>query len=503
MTIHECNDCHHEWVANTETTVAADEQIEQPYTDLGNARRLVADHGHDLRYAPQWGSWLIWHNTRWQEDITGETNRRAKAVVDGMITQQATITNDNERKALHKHWQRSQAASRLDAMIHVATTEPGIPIRIDQLDADPWLLNTSSGALDLRTCAITGSDRRHLVTKLAPTTIDPDAQCPTWEWFLNWAMQGDTELVEFLRRAVGYSLTGTVGEQCLFFLHGGGANGKSTFLSVIQHLLGDYAFAAEADLLLASNHERHSTGIADLHGRRIVVVQETDEGRRLDEALVKRLTGGDLITARRMRQDNFQFTPTHKLWMAANHRPTVRGTDHAIWRRIRMIPFTNSIDEKDQDHTLIDRLLAELPGITQWALAGCNAWQTAGLRPPAAVLQATLDYRTEQDHIGRFVDECCTLAEGLTVSARDLRNAYETWCNEAGERPWSEKAMAPHLVDRGCVKQRTMDSRLWRHIALAGTAATELSRRLDRGDWGKRASGDTPADHPVDDKELF
>lgn len=487
---HECNDCGHHWVPGAPTDDADEraQQIDQPYTDLGNTRRLVADHGHDLRYAPQWGTWLVWEGMRWREDITGEAHRRAKAVVDGMLTQMATLVGDDARKQLYKWWQRSQAAARIDAMVHLARTEPEIPVRVDQMDADPWALNTSSGTVDLRTGAITGADRRAMVTKLAPVHVEPASACPTWEWFIDWAMQGDAELVAFLRRAVGYSLTGTVGEQCLFFLHGGGANGKSTFLTVLQHMLGDYAASAEPDLLLATQNERHPAGIADLLGRRLVVVQETDEGRRLAEATVKVLTGGDTIKARRMRENFFEFRPTHKLWMAANHRPSVRGTDHAIWRRIRMIPFLASVAPDDQDPTLLDRLLAELPGILQWALAGCREWRSEGLRPPAAVLNATAEYRTEQDHVGRFLEECCTLADGLTITARDLRDAYEKWCSENGERPWSAKAMAPHLIDRGCVTQRAGGgaSRLWRGVALTGEAADELRRRiLDRG-WNDK-----------------
>lgn len=500
--------------STTDTDERADEQdapsLGQPYTDLGNTRRMVADHGHDLRYAPQWGTWLVWEGARWREDITGEANRRAKAVVDGMLTQMATITDDDARKALFKWWQRSQGAARIDAMVHLSRTEPGIPVRVDEMDGDPWLLNTASGAVDLRTGEIHDADRRAMVTKLAPVEVRPGSACPTWEWFIDWAMQGDHELVEFVRRAVGYSLTGTVGEQCLFFLHGGGANGKSTFLSVLQRMMGDYAASAEPDLLLATTNERHPAGVADLLGRRLVIVQEADEGRRLAEATVKLLTGGDTIKARRMRENFFEFRPTHKLWMAANHRPSVRGTDHAIWRRIRMIPFLAQVSPDDQDPTLLDRLLAEMPGILQWAIAGCHEWAQGGLRPPPAVLAATQEYRTEQDHVGRFLDECCTIADGLAITARDLRTAYEAWCTENGERAWSAKAMAPHLVDRGCEPQRGGGgtSRFWRGLALTGEAADDLRQRLNGSDWGRRASGDATfnerdASRAADDSGLW
>lgn len=443
-----------------------DGPIAQPYTDLGNARRLVATHGNDLRHAPQWGCWLTWDGHRWVEDHTGEVIRRAKAVVDSMLTEIATIGDSDGRKRLAAHWMKSQAAPRIEASARLATTEPSIPVTVDQLDADPWTLNTRSGVLDLRTGQLQAAERRQLVTKLAPVTLEADAECPTWEWFLDWAMCGDRELVGFVQRAVGYSLTGTVGEQCLFFCHGHGDNGKSTFLNVLQRLLGEYAAAAEPDLLLATTHERHPAGMADLLGRRLVVVQEVDEGRRLAEATVKQLTGGDTIKARRMRENFFDFRPTHKLWMAANHRPQVRGTDHAIWRRIRMVPFLAQIAEADKDAALPERLERELPGILQWALRGLQDWRQGGLRPPASVAAATAEYRTEQDHIGRFVEECCQLDAEMCVTAKDLRATYERWCAENGERPWSARAMGPQLVERGCERFQEGHEKAWTWVGI-------------------------------------
>lgn len=471
---------------------------DQPYTVLGNARRLVAEHGDDLRHVPQWSAWLTWDGARWTEDHTGEVHRRAKQIVDDFPGRLASIGDADERKRLFGWWMRSQSPAVLGGMVQLAATEPGIPVLVDRLDADHDVLNTASGAVDLRTGALHPAARDQLCTKLAAVRHDPGADCSQWKEFVRWAMCGDDELVSFVQRAVGYTLTGDVGEQVLFFLHGGGQNGKSTFLAVLQRLLGDYAFSAEADLLLAVGHERHSTGIADLHGRRMVIVQEIDEGRRLDEALVKRLTGGDAITARRMRQDNFMFQPTHKLWMAANHKPVVRGTDHAIWRRIRLIPFAATIADADKDPRLVERLIAtEGPGILNWALHGCLDWRRQGLRPPASVLDATKDYRTEQDHVGRFLEACCTLAPGLRIATKDLRAAYEKWCFEEGEKPWSARAMASQLQERGCTNEREAGgrTRLWQGLALSGDAAEELSRRLQLDDWSYRATGERP-EHP-------
>lgn len=436
------------------------------YTDLGNARLLVEQHGHDLRFAPQFGSWLHWDGHRWAEDMTGETQRRAKAVVDAMVTKIATVASQDARKKLFQHWMRSQSAGRLEAMVAVARTEPNMAVLVRELDADPLALNTKSGVINLATGALTPHDRHSLVTKLAPIALDSSATCPIWERFVDWAMGGDNELTAFVQRAVGYSLSGAVSEQCLFFLHGTGENGKSTFLTLLGRLLDDYAIAAEADLLLATTHERHSTGIADLVGRRLVVVQETDEGRRLAEATVKQLTGGDTIRARRMRQDNFEFRPTHKIWMAANHKPVVRGTDHAIWRRIRLIPFVAQLQPGERDDHLLDKLTAELPGILNWALEGARQWCKDGLRPPVAVINATTEYRHEQDHVGRFIDDACTLADDVMVPAKELRTAYEQWCEENGERPWSAKAMGPQLVERDCERLQEGRSKTWTWVGI-------------------------------------
>lgn len=476
---------------------------QQPFSDLGNARRLIAEHGHDLRHAPQLGHWLAWDGMRWAEDVTGEAHRRAKTVVDGMLTQMATLVDSDDRKKLFGHWMKSQSAPRLAAMVEVARTEPGVPVLVAELDADPWQLNTTAGVVDLRTGEVHPAERRALVTKLAPARPDPAAGCPTWLAFLEWAMQGDDELVGFIQRAVGYSLTGRVDEQVLFFLHGHGENGKSTFLNVLQAMLGDYAIAAEPDLLIASQGDKHSTGIADLVGRRVAVVQETEEGRRFAEATVKQLTGGDVVRARRMRKDFFEFRPTHKLWMAANHKPNVRGTDHAIWRRIRLIPFTASLAPGQKDERLLDKLLAELPAITAWALEGCLTWQRDGLRPPAVVIEATQEYRTEQDHVGRFIEDVCVLDAEQCVAARELRKAYEAWCEENGERPWSAKAMAPQLVERGCERFKVgrENESTWVGLALADQPRP-IDHTVAMGRVGRRiGSGATLATLATDSAE--
>lgn len=466
-----------------------------PYTDLGNARRLVHAHGRDLRYSPQLGAWFAWEGKAWAEDLTGTVHRRAKDVVDAMLTEMAEMTNSDDKKALNKHWMSSMSAGSLAAMVTVAKTEPQIPIMIHDLDANPWLFNTTNGTIDLSDSSFKAHARGDLITKISPVDYDPEATCPTWEWFVSWAMQDDAQMIEFVQRAVGYSLTGSTAEQVLFFLNGGGENGKSTFLGVLQHILGDYAISAEADLLLATDNERHSTGLTDLVGRRFVVAQELDEGRRLAEATVKQLTGGDKVRARRMRQDFFEFEVDAKFWIAANHRPQIRGTDHAIWRRIRLVPFTATIAGK-KDPTLPSKLLAESAGILNWALEGLRKWRDDGLGESATVTEATNSYRADQDHLGLFIDESCVIHPDTYCSARELRTVYEKWCEENGERPWGVRKVGNRLTERGFGREKRghANTYVWLGIGIASPFGP-IGQDRENGPQGPQWSD---ADHSPD-----
>lgn len=459
-------------VVDEQTTGDDQPIVEHQCTDLGNARRLVDAAGQDLRYVHEWGRWLTWDGRRWCRDLTGEVHRRAKAVVDAILVEAATTASPNRRDALMKWWKQSQAAQRLGAMVNIATTELPVPALVDQLDGDPWLLNVANGTLDLRTGALMPADRTQLLTKLAPVDFDPEATCPRFEAFLDLITGSDPELAGFIQRAVGYSLTGTVGEQVLFFAHGGGQNGKSTLMGVLQRILGDYAQAAAPNLLITTRDAEHPTAVADLVGTRLVVSQEVDQGRRLAEATVKALTGGDLIKARFMRQDFFNFWPTHKIWLSANHKPFVRGTDHAIWRRIRLIPFEARIPDDQRVNHYEHVLFAEASGILNWALAGCLEWQARGLQVPARVADATALYRDENDDVGRFISECCDLGPNLRAQATPLRERYVEWCEANGERPMSARALGPHLRERGLESTRDRA----RHSWWLGIAIREGSR---------------------------
>lgn len=331
----------------------------------------------------------------------------------------------------------------------LAQSEPGIPVMPADLDADPWKLTVLNGTIDLKKPRLGPHTRADLITKITPIAWDENATCPTWLRFLKDVMDGSESMISFLQRAVGYTLTGDTREQVLFFTLGAGANGKTTFLKTIQALLGEFATQAAPDLLIAKKGEVHPTEQADLFGKRLAICTEIESGRALAEVTVKQLTGGDAIKARRMREDFWEFEPTHKLWIAANHKPIVRGTDHAIWRRLLMILFgvTFTADRRDPD--LVQKLHAELPGILRWAIAGCVEWQRGGLQPPAEVREATDLYRGEMDVIGQFVAERCVSDRQGEITASALYKAYAAWCEANGERAVKQRAFGQAMTERG------------------------------------------------------
>lgn len=455
-------------------------------TDLGNARRLVARHGQDLRFCHPWGKWLVWTGKRWKIDNTGAVLRLAKETVRSIYAEAAAEPDDKQRQRIVDHAVRSESAARIRAMVALAESEPGIPVLPAELDRDPWLLNVKNGTIDLRTGELRPHRREDLITKIAPVEYNPAAECPRWKQFLNEIMDGNQSLINFLQRAAGMSLTGDTSEHVLFICHGSGRNGKSTFLNTLLALLGDYGMTAAPDLLIAKQNDRHPTELADLFGKRLVVSIESEEGRRLAESLVKQLTGGDKIKARRMREDFWEFSPSHKLWLATNHKPRVRGTDIAIWSRLKLIPFAVTFPEDKQDKQLAKKLLAELPGILRWAVEGCLTWQRDGLRVPEEVKAATESYRQEQDVLAAFLNECCIINPLAKVAARNLYKAYVNWCEENGEHPLAQRNFGMRLAERGFESQRgTAGKYFWKNLGLRSEVSepSEPKSRLNRNSY--------------------
>ncbi len=433
----------------TRDEVVTRQLAELPATDYGNAQRLTARHGRNLRYIRPWRRWLAWDGRRWGHDQSGEVERRAKHTVRRMYAEADSIDAKERRKELAKWAGQCEAERRITAIIALAWSEPGIPVLPDDLDHDPWLLNVLNGTIDLRTGELQDHNAADMLTKLAPFSYDEARDCPRWLEFLNRIMGGNDHLIGFLRRAIGYSLTGCTGERVLFILHGCGANGKSTFVETIRTVLGDYSLRTPAETLLAKRGDSIPNDIARLKGARFVHAAETEDGRRLAEALVKDITGNDTLSARFMRAEWFDFRPECKLWLATNHRPRVKGTDQAIWDRLRLVPFSVVIPESERDHQLRDKLEAEGNGILGWAVRGCLEWQRDGLGVPDEVRVATRDYRKDMDVIGAFVDECLIKEPTGTVAAKELYATYKAWCERTGERHLSQRKLADRLKERG------------------------------------------------------
>jgi putative DNA primase/helicase len=439
-------------------------------TDLGNSERFISRHGEDVLYWYAWGKWLIWTGARWERDEGGKVHRLGKATVRSMYQEAAEAEDEKERKALADHAKRSEAEARIKAMLELAKSEE--PVSSEELDARPWFLNVQNGTIDLRTGELRPHRQEDLITKIAPVAYDPDARAPAWSAFLERVLPGE-DLRAFVQRAVGYSATGDTSEQCMFINHGTGANGKSTFQEAISAALGEYAMRAPTEMLLAKRAGGIPNDVARLKGARFVAASETEEGRRLAESLIKDLTGQDTITARFMRAEWFDFQPTHKLWLSTNHKPEIRGTDTAIWRRIRLVPWTVTIPPAEQDKRLAATLRHELPGILAWIVRGCLEWQREGLWPPDEVKRATGRYRAEMDVLAAFIDEECIVGEYAGATAKALYSAYKDWCEENGERPESQRRFGGRLKERGFESGRmTTGARKgaveWYGIGLAG-----------------------------------
>jgi len=465
-----------------------------PYSDYTNALALVRHHGQDLRYCYPWKSWLVWTALHWQRDTSGAVVRMAKQTIKRLARHAEDLDDDTAVKALLAHVKSSLATAKLKALVESAQSEPGIPVQPEDLDGDRWLLNCTNGTLDLRTGIPRPQRQADLLTKCLPVAYDPHAECPTWERFL-WRIMGgttrdeDTEdmpagklenrqaadqrakrLIGFLQRAIGYSLTGETREQCLFVLHGSGSNGKSTFLEVLQALLGDYAQSTpSASLLAKDRHDGIPNDIARLRGARLVTAVEIGEGKRLNEELMKRLTGQDTLTAHFLHAEFFDFKAEFKLCIACNHLPQIRGQDHAIWRRIKLIPFTVTIPDEEQDKDLPAKLSTELPGILRWTVQGCLDWQREGLGTPEEVKVATADYRASMDVVGRFLAEECVEQPYAKVKASALYKAYQEWCATNGEPCDPQRSFGMRLSEQG-YRRYTNNGSWWEGIGLPATA---------------------------------
>jgi len=442
----------------------------RPCTDSGNGERLAANYQDIIRYCHHWGLWLYWAGTHWQIDQSGHMKRLAKETARSIYGEAAQCTDDRERKALAEWAKQSESEFRKKAMLSSAESEPGIPVTPEELDADPWLFNVQNGTLNLKTGTLQPHSPADMITQMAPVVFDPGASAPLWQIFLDKIFAGSPGLINYTQRAIGYSMSGNISERCLFFLHGTGANGKSTLIEVVRSLLGPYGKQADFSTFEKSQNVRTRNDIACLKDARFVATVEASDGSVLDENLVKQMTGGDRVRARFLYHESFEFTPTFKAFIAANYPPKISGTDDAIWDRIRKIPFNVTIPKNEQDKQLAVKLKSELPGILNWALEGCLQWQKSGLGMPEEVKQATSQYRFDMDNVGQFIADCCTTNPLAKVPISELHESYEFWCNENDYEPAGIIIFGNSLANRGCTrgsgKIKGKSVRVWKGICL-------------------------------------
>lgn len=453
-------------------------------TEEANAMRFIEQHGDNVRFIPPWGKYVVNTGQRWQVDSGCLVEQMAKDVIERIwesVLEELPVVERADATALLNFAKASSSSNGVANFLTLARSQPGIAIMPDALDRDPWLFNCENGTVDLKTGKLRPHSKADYITKLSPVVFDENADCPLWRKSVKQWMADDQAMVDYLRRLCGYWLTGSVRDHVLPILHGCGANGKSVFLGTIQSLLGtDYATKAAPDLLLTKKQASHPTEIADLFGRRLVVAIEIEAGRHLAESFVKEMTGADRLKGRRMREDFWEFEPTHKVVIAANHRPIVTNSDHGIWRRLRLVPFNVVITADQQDKDLPEKLRAELSGILNWCLLGCIEWQTEGLKDPPAVLSATEGYRCDSDNIAAFIAESCVIEHTAFVGATALFTAYVKWCEDNHERAAKRTDFAQYLTDQGYEEDRfsfgsNKGKAMRRGIGLRASEASEVA----------------------------
>ena len=434
------------------------------FSDEALALHFAEIHASDLRYVAAWNKWLLWDGTRWAFDSTLATWDEARKIC------RAAAAKCNRAKLA-----AALASSKtVAAVINLARSDRRLAATVEQWNTDLWVINTPGGVIDLRTGKMHPHCTTDYITKI--TAVTPDYNCPTplWLAFLKIVTGGDTELIAFLQRMSGYALTGSTEEHALFFHHGIGANGNTTFIKTISGIVGDYHKTAPIETFIASHTEHHPTDLAGLHGARLVTSIETEEGRRWAESKIKTLTGGDEISARFMRQDFFEYTPHFKLVIAGNHKPSLRSVDEAIRRRLHLIPWNVVIPSDERDKKLGEKLCTEWPGILVWMIEGCLQWQQIGLAPPEAVTKATDAYMEAEDALTAFIDEQCIRDPNAWERTTTLYAGWKAWAEKSGEFVGSMKRFLQTLETRGTsygvTYERSKTGRGFRGLRLVGDA---------------------------------
>lgn len=424
------------------------------FDDTGNAQRFCDLFGDSVRYCYTDKKWLYYDGRKWCTDATGAVKRMADRAVEAMKAEAKIYAQADEegggdmQKAFDKHMKISRSNKSKNAML--GEVQHHVPVLPAQLDRDKSKLNTPGGIVDLKSGMLTPHNPDSYFTKITSVEYSDSVDCPRWLAFLDDVFGKDKDLIRYVQKAVGYSLTGSTAEQCAFFLYGTGRNGKSTFLEVIRGVFGDYSTNIQPETIMVRSNQSSAinSDIARLKGARLVTSVEPNEGVRINEGLLKQLTGDDVVTARKLYGEEFEFKPEFKLWMATNHKPIIRGTDTGIWRRIHMIPFTVQIPPDKVDRNLKYKLKAEMTGIFRWCVDGCLLWQQEGLKMPRAVMESVREYRREMDVISAFIEDRCQTGKGLSVQSSQLYAAYLSWAESGNEYKMSATKFSMEIAKR-------------------------------------------------------
>lgn len=436
-------------------------------TDSGNAEFFVFLYSRIVRFDHTLKIWFLWGGHYWIKNTKNEIFQLALNAARRRQALALSVSDVTQKERILKWALQSENKNRLTAMLHIAKTmNPIATVRVDW-NTNAWLLQFENGTVDIRTLQFTPGKPDWLIDQCVGYLFDVEAQCPKWQQFLMEIMDGDVELVEFLQRSIGYSLTGETTEQCLFLLHGKGANGKTVFLDVIRSLLNEYAVHSPFSAIEFQRRQQNSNDLARLQSKRLVTTSESGATKKLNEERIKAITGGDPITARYLFREFFTFQPKFKLWCAFNSLPNIDDNSHGFWRRIRLIPFVKKFEGVDDNRQLKNELLEELPGILNWALEGSQIWLKKGLDPPEVVLNATKKYKFESDVVFEFIDEYTISGDGYTVGAKKLYDAFLEWhLNEHSGIPCSQTDFGRRLTAMGYKKSRGGPRRLTRYLKL-------------------------------------
>jgi len=438
--------------------------------DLGNGERYADRHSSRVRYCYEFNGWYYWDSNKWSIDRVGFSMSMAKITAREIAREATILESEEDRKNKNKWSLKSRSSASLKNMLHLAQSEGNIPVMAESFDSDAWVLNTPTGMVDLRTGDMSSHDPDKLCTKMTQAGINSTMATPNFDHFMDKTFGGDEDLKKYVMQALGFSLTGSVREHVFFFCYGTGANGKGTLLNLVMEMMGDYAAATPEGLLMARQGDKHLAELIILKGLRMAVGAETQEDRRLNEARMKNLTGGDPITADPKGGAYITFKPTHSLWLLGNHKPRIKGVDNGVWRRTRLIPFDNIVPDDEQDKDLNKKLWAERDGILAKLVDAAVDWYANGFVKCDAVERATNAYRNEEDAFGQFIDNMCVTGPTEACAKVALREAYLEWVRRSGVRELTERSMNERVKRLGYREIRRGTQRYWSGLNIQGSS---------------------------------